>query len=122
MAAKTTIVHFQDVKHHWNRVTRQWDSDQYVYIGRVNFAYNLPPSKWANHFSVSKYGRTEAIKKYRKRLLYTPGQPLLADIEELRGKTLVCWCKQQDSEVACHGDVLIELLEQSKGEKHETHS
>lgn len=29
------------------------------------------------------------------------------DIEALRGKNLGCWCKPE----ACHGDVLIELLE-----------
>lgn len=28
----------------------------------------------------------------------------------LRGKTLGCFCKQPDREVACHGDVIVEWL------------
>lgn len=28
----------------------------------------------------------------------------------LRGKTLGCFCKQPDREVACHGDIIVEWL------------
>ena len=68
-----------------------------VYIGR--------PSKWGNPFTIGKDGtRKEVIAKYRKWILTQP--ELLRHLEELRGKTLGCWC----SPLACHGDVLIELL------------
>lgn len=30
----------------------------------------------------------------------------MADIRELRGKTLGCWCKPK----ACHGNVLLKLV------------
>jgi hypothetical protein len=33
---------------------------------------------------------------------------LLADLHELEGKVLGCWCKPEKS---CHGDVLVELLQ-----------
>lgn len=80
-------------------------TDEYdVYIGRG--------SKWGNPFS-HKHGtqakyivktREEAIAKYREWIL---GQPqLLADLEELRGQRLGCWCRPK----ACHGDILLELL------------
>ena len=65
-----------------------------VYIGR--------PSKWGNPFTIGKDGtRDEVIAKYRVHL-HESG--LIADIEELRGKTLGCWCAPKP----CHGDVLAE--------------
>ena len=74
-----------------------------VYIGR--------PSKWGNPFShkdgtQAKYRvstREEAVAKYKEWLMTQPS--LLADLHELRGKILGCWCTPQ----ACHGDVLSEL-------------
>ncbi len=70
-----------------------------VYIGR--------PSKWGNPFSIGPDGdRAEVIEKYRE---WIKNQPeLLASLEELRGKVLGCWCAPK----ACHGEVLIELLEE----------
>jgi hypothetical protein len=67
-----------------------------VYIGR--------PSKWGNPFVLGKDGsRAEVITKYRAYLL--ANRKLMADIGELRGKILGCWCAPQ----ACHGDVLAEV-------------
>ena len=69
-----------------------------VYIGR--------PSKWGNPFIMGVDGtREEVIEKYRQWILQKPD--LLKDLHQLKGKTLGCWCKPN----ACHGDVLIELLE-----------
>lgn len=64
-----------------------------VYIGR--------PSKWGNPFVIGKDGtRDDVIRKYE---IWLQQQPhLMAALPELRGKTLVCWCKP----AACHGDVL----------------
>lgn len=74
-----------------------------VYIGR--------PSKWGNLYShkegtTAKFKtktREEAIQLYAEWLSHQ--EDLLADLHELRGKTLGCWCSPQ----ACHGDVLSEL-------------
>lgn len=67
-----------------------------IYIGR--------PSKWGNPFSIGKDGsRQEVIAKYRAWIASQPA--LLASIDELRGKTLGCWCAPNE----CHGDVLKEL-------------
>jgi uncharacterized protein DUF4326 len=78
-----------------------------VYIGRRQWRgknlFEAPP--WANYFSVKKWGREEAIRRYEDKLRGTP--ELLARLPELRGKTLACWCKPQD----CHGDVLARLAE-----------
>jgi len=76
-----------------------------VYIGR--------PGKWGNPFT-HKDGtraqfkvstRQEAVEKYREYIL--ENKELMNSLEELKGKVLGCWCKPQ----ACHGDVLVELLE-----------
>jgi hypothetical protein len=67
-----------------------------VYIGRG--------SKWGNPFVIGKGGtRDEVIEKYREYIMRTE---LPEQINELNGKTLICYCKPYP----CHGDVLIELL------------
>lgn len=72
-----------------------------VYIGR--------PGKWGNPFILGQDGtRTVVIEKYRTYLLNNP--ELLGQLEELRGKWLVCHCAPK----ACHGDVLLELLNPPK--------
>jgi hypothetical protein len=71
-----------------------------VYIGRG--------SKWGNPYSHKKdtkalfivKSRTEAIEKYEEYLL--KNKELMSCIQDLRGKTLGCWCKPK----SCHGDIL----------------
>jgi hypothetical protein len=73
-----------------------------VYVGR--------PGKWGNPYShttgtLAKYKvdtREQAVELYRNHL-HASG--LIVDIDELRGKDLVCWC----APAACHADVLLEL-------------
>ena len=72
-----------------------------VYIGR--------PSKWGNPFVIGKDGsRDEVIAKYEAWLISQPA--LIANLPELAGKTLGCWC----APFACHGDVLSRLANQPK--------
>lgn len=54
--------------------------------------------------------RKESIEKYREYILNNP--ELLSKLPELKGKVLGCWCKDPDPKKskACHGDVLVELL------------
>ncbi len=73
-----------------------------VYIGRGG--------RWGNPFKIGVDGtREEVIEKYKVWILSQP--PLLNEISQLRGKVLGCWCKPK----ACHGDVIVELLEKSNG-------
>jgi hypothetical protein len=72
--------------------------DYDVYIGR--------PSKWGNPFVVGEDGeRGECVELYREWIMTQPD--LLADLHELKGKRLGCWCKPS----ACHGDVLAKLVD-----------
>jgi len=71
-----------------------------VYVGR--------PSKWGNPYIIGRDGtRKEVIKKYRLYLnhLIDAGFILTFNVDELRGKDLVCWC----SPLPCHADILLEL-------------
>jgi len=82
-----------------------------VYIGR--------PSKWGNPWShkegtTARYKtetREEAIEKYVVWL--SSQEDLLADLYELKDKTLGCWCHPK----ACHGHVLAELADSLNDEK-----
>lgn len=92
---KTTVVHCK--------------KDTYdVYIGRG--------SKWGNPYTHIKDRETkaeyvvstreQAIKLYRDWILLRPD--LLADLHELKGKRLGCYCFPK----SCHGDVLVELIKE----------
>lgn len=82
------------------RAVNKYREEYDVYIGRG--------SKWGNPFS-HKQGtkaeyvvptRDEAVSRFEEYLLSRPD--LLADLDEIRGKRLGCFCKP----AACHGDVL----------------
>lgn len=119
LSPRTRIVHFQDVRQHWNERSRQWMDRQFVYIGRGNERYHLSRSPWANPYPLTAAYKGEpdalirlrSLREYRDYL--EKERPLLLDeIEALRGKTLVCWCKRSPGHehTLCHGDVLLQLL------------
>lgn len=86
MAPQTTVVH-----------CKQEPYD--VYIGR--------PSKWGNPFVIGQdRDRHECLKKYAAWLNEQP--QLLADLPELKGKALGCWCAPWN---LCHGDILRRLAD-----------
>lgn len=74
-----------------------WKNEPYdVYIGR--------PTKWGNPFVlIFDSNREQVIAQYRE-WIFTQAN-LMADIGELKGKVLGCWCAPKP----CHGDVLVEL-------------
>ena len=68
-----------------------------VFIGR--------PSKWGNPFKIgpANYTREQALDMYKKWIVEQ--DDLLEQINELKDKTLGCYCKPED----CHGDTLLKL-------------
>lgn len=74
-----------------------------IYIGRLpggkfnKWAY---PKELRNKFPKGT-PRKIIIDAYEEYLLSNP--KLMADLHELRGKTLGCWCRPKKT---CHGDVL----------------
>jgi hypothetical protein len=95
------------------------DSENSIYIGRRHDG----TMNYGNPFShnpawgIECKTREESIMKFRLwlqgKLLPTvePArrQWILDNLEKLRGKDLCCFCKP----LACHGDVLIELLKKN---------
>lgn len=85
-----------------------------VYVGRRQHWLGLAQSPFANPFPIATgQPRAPVIARCRARLLAEPS--LLRRLPELRGRPLACWCRH-DGEPrteanACHGDVLVELLE-----------
>ena len=77
-----------------------WPHSNSIYVGRG--------TPWGNPFHIGEHGtRDEVVEKYRT---YATDNPqLLATLEKLRGKDLVCWC----APLRCHAEVLLELLEGS---------
>ena len=77
-----------------------------VYIGRG--------SAWGNPFVIGVHGdRAEVIEKYRVYAYskWVEDQEYGIDwLEPLKGENLVCFC----APLACHGDVLLEMIGESK--------
>ena len=75
-----------------------------VYIGRPGRGKS---GKWGNPFSSFGDGITveESIRRFEKYLL--ANKELMADIHELEGKVLGCFCKPGP----CHGDVLAKYAD-----------
>jgi hypothetical protein len=91
-----------------------------VYLGRRQWwgpGRLLDGHPLANRFSVRKYGRDVALASYRQWLLALPD--LDAHLTKLAGKTLACWCKEPDREVACHCDIVAEQIE-ARGRRNGT--
>ncbi|GAQ52739.1 DUF4326 domain-containing protein [Streptomyces acidiscabies] len=65
------------------------------------YAYDTPQKKRDGT-------RAEVMAMYRAYLLEHPG--LLGLVDDLRGRTLACWCAPE----LCHGDVLAELADSSR--------
>jgi hypothetical protein len=99
--SKTRVVHVKD------------NVPDAVYIGRANGRAKLKGSLFQNSFRVDTLGRQEAIERFQLCLMCSSW--LLTALTELRGKPLACWCRhdgeERTPENACHGDVLVDLLE-----------
>lgn len=83
------------------------------YIGRPNASLGLAGSKFANIFPISGTDTREIVVEKYKNWLWQQikeGKITLEDLLSLEGKDLVCYCKQPDKEVACHGDVLLRAI------------
>lgn len=74
--------------------------DNTVYVGRG--------SKFGNAFTIEQYGREKTVQMFRNYIGH-PNSPHgfePHEVEQLRGKNLACWCREDQ---VCHADVLLEL-------------
>lgn len=96
---------------------RDWDHSDpnAIYIGRTAPRSHLKASKYANPYVIGQQGmnREEVVWRYdmwvRGKLHdMTLGRAkwIREHLQDLDGKTLVCWCSPK----LCHGDALIRLV------------
>ena len=92
-----------------------------VYVGRrgrlfitedgEKRVFHYPESRWKNPYPVEKgMSLEDSLKKYR---LYLEENDKLQYLDELRGKTLGCFCKQVNGKIQCHAQILQELINSS---------
>lgn len=80
----------------------------HLYIGR-DMTYYVPAahgSKWANKFSVQKFGREKCLELYEADI--RNNKELMNSLHELTNTVCACWCKPD----TCHGDILIKLYKE----------
>ena len=67
-------------------------------------------------FLKNESDRAEVVRKYKEYFLERVelDSEFRKAVLSLRDKTLGCFCKQPDREVACHGDVIVEWLENNE--------
>ena len=89
-----------------------------VYIGRANGRRGLKGNLLANPYTIGRHGdRQQVIGLYRADVGFKCRvAPMYFNaLRELVGKPLACWCRHDGEERteanACHGDVLIELID-----------
>ena len=82
-----------------------------VYVGRSTGPGGIQ-SKWANPYKISAaYDRTRVITLFKK---LVESDPAKYSAEELRGKVLLCHCRENQD---CHADVLCDLANKAPAAK-----
>ena len=70
------------------------------------------PGKWGNPFPVGEDREPEeAVNAFEHWIREQGGRALLADLHELRGKNLACWCRLDEP---CHADVLLTVANEGR--------
>tara|TARA_B100001996_G_C18590673_1_gene565967 strand:+ start:744 stop:1133 length:390 start_codon:yes stop_codon:yes gene_type:complete len=97
---------------------REWmENPNNIYVGRHGRIFidkdifHYPASKWQNPFKLKDYNHNDSLSLY---VLYLFITGLIHEIEELRGKTLGCFCEHQrdkDGVPICHAQILADLLD-----------
>lgn len=93
----------------YNSLEHWLEDPQHVYVGR-NMVYvaGARQHEFANGFTVKKHGRDECLRKYEEWLVEAiKDNEVKARFENLKNKTLGCWCRKDEE---CHADVIIRLL------------
>ena len=111
-------VHKKDLNKHGYKDLVEWvQQPNHLYIGRdmTRFVPGAVHSKWHNPFKSKDKGsdRETRCKQYRDYIMtdkriQSNGKTLFESLDELKGKTLGCWCHPE----SCHGHVLRELVKE----------
>lgn len=90
-----------------------------LYVGRRGRIFidgkifHYKESKWYNPYTLKEYSLEDSLKLYKK---YIKTSGLYDDLDELKGKTLGCFCDQSGD---CHAKVLVKLYRKKKEKEFE---
>ncbi|XP_045180311.2 uncharacterized protein LOC123539663 [Mercenaria mercenaria] len=109
-------VHKKDLNELGYKDLLEWTKHpDHLYIGRDMTLYvpGAVHSKWHNPFKSKKLGKENCCKRFKEyvqtdKTIHSNGKTLFESLEELKGKTLGCWCHPE----MCHGHVLRDLVEE----------
>ncbi len=114
MTTKVVNCKVKYIRPEYNNLKEWMDNPNNEYIGRggVVFINNIRyPSMGSIFCNPFKEGTLEErIEKYRIYIIkkLKEDDTLVEKLLKLKGKNLGCWCKPEK----CHGDVLVELIEE----------
>ena len=80
-----------------------------IYVGRGSI--------WENTYTIGALSRETVVKEYERWLDSKSDDFLLNFLKPLVGHDIACWCKVNE---LCHGDLLIEIIEELKLESRLT--
>ncbi len=110
-ATKTTAICIKKdhlIKSGYTDLEHWLQSENHIYVGRDMSFYvkGATGSKWANPYTVKKFGLEAAIDMYKEYI--TNNKELYGSLSELKGKVLGCWCEPGSS---CHAQILASLAD-----------
>jgi hypothetical protein len=83
----------------------------FIHQDGVKRIFNYKGSKWQNPFTLKEYSLKKSLQLYVIHLFQTG---LIYDIDELKNKSLGCFCSPQkapDGQPSCHAQILADLIE-----------
>ena len=103
------------------RVGHVDEADGDLYIGNVHETRGLAASPWHCPFTVEDARGSRELMLAQYRVYVLERLALVRQLPTLRGLKLACWCHREQpvsssagygvGDIACHGDVLAELVE-----------
>lgn len=102
----TNVIHIKNAPKNWR------NDSNYVYIGRPSIYGNLWSHKKSSIAQYSVSTAEEAVAKYKEYFYdkIEKDEEFRKNIEKLRDKTLICFCKVNGNE-PCHGVVIASYLD-----------
>ena len=119
METQVVCVKVKYLKPKYNNLKEWMNDPNNVYIARKGIVFidneRFPKvdSIWANPFKINENtSRIEAIEQYKTYITnkINNGEISKEMLLDLKGKQLGCWCKEENKNIQCHGDILVELV------------
>ena len=108
---KNDFEHLEEWLENPNNVYTGRNGRIFIHENKKRRIFHFKGSKWQNPFNLKEYTLDKSLALYVIHLFQTG---LIYDIDELRGKTLGCFCDEQrdhNRNPICHAQILADLLD-----------